>query len=269
MKIHQILINDENKIPQNLPIFTLACQESLHKCFPNFEYKLYSGGELEKIIKNNFDKDVYTAYKILKPYACKADLARACLVYLYGGLYSDLNILWINPIPKITEIDIDFLAFKDLSYASTYTWAVQNGIMFSSKPKCLILKRQIELIVENCKNKNLGKQAIDICGTAVLGRAIMDCNKKLENVIMIGELKYFNPNNDFLNYLNTIDNKIKFGDTSMGFFLDPLPRFPHPFLIAMRKPSAEGDIASMGFEGTNNYCDMWKAKDIYDENVKF
>jgi hypothetical protein len=39
------------------------------------KYHLYSGEEIEEIIKSNFEDDVFIAYKKLRPYSYKGDLA--------------------------------------------------------------------------------------------------------------------------------------------------------------------------------------------------
>ena len=54
MKIHQILINDTNKLPDEFPKLHIICTEQIKKLYPNEEYHLYSGEELEEIIENNF-----------------------------------------------------------------------------------------------------------------------------------------------------------------------------------------------------------------------
>jgi len=50
MKIHQILINSENTAPK-LPKYIQFCQSQIKKLYPNYQYHLYSGKEIEKIIK--------------------------------------------------------------------------------------------------------------------------------------------------------------------------------------------------------------------------
>ena len=50
----------------------------------------------------------------------------------------------------------------------------------------------------------------------------------------------------------------------LGFIMDMEDK-----LIAIRKPSDGGDIKSVGFNGTNNYVEMWKEKNVYDTIIKF
>lgn len=260
MKIHQILINDTNKLPNDLPEFHNICYEQIKNLYPDEEYHLYSGEELEKIIKNNFDDDVYVSYKKLRPYACKADLARLCLLYLYGGLYIDLNLYFMNTIPDLDKLE--FFAFRDLSVMSKQSWAVQNGIMYSlSKSK--VLKNAIDLIVKNCKEEYYGVQCVDVSATTVLGIAI---TKSLPHfgIATNGELNWFT----LKSFDKKTQNKIKkmgyTGDKLLGFIIDTEDK-----LTAIRKPSGGGDIETVGFKGTNNYVKMWQDNEVYDSTIKF
>ena len=260
MKIHQILINDTNKLPDKLPKFHNLCFKQLKHLYPNEEYHLYSGEELEKIIQNNFHSDVFTAYKKLKPYACKADLARLCLLYLYGGLYVDLNLYFINTIPNLNNLE--FFAFRDKPKASKQYWAVHNGIIYSLK-KSKILKNAIDLIVNNCKNEYYGIETIDVSATPILGRAIT-LSLPHFGIATNGQLDTFTT----ACFNKKIQNKIKnigySNDILEGFIMDDDDK-----LICIKKPSRAGDIKSLGFNGTNNYTEMWKENDVYDTSVKF
>jgi hypothetical protein len=260
MKIHQILINDTNKLPNEFPEFHNICYEQIKKLYPDEEYHLYSGEELEEIIKNNFDTDVFIAYKKLRPYACKADLARLCLLYLYGGLYIDLNLYFINTIPDLDRLE--FFAFRDLSKMSKQSWAVQNGIIYSI-PKSKVVKNAIDLIVKHCKEEYYGVQCVDVSATTVLGIAITKSLPHL-GIATNGELDFFT----LKSFDKKAQNKIKKigydNDKLLGFIMDNDNK-----LIAIRKPSGGGDIESVGFKGTNNYIEMWKNKEVYDSSIKF
>jgi hypothetical protein len=260
MKIHQILINDMNELPNKFPEFHNICYEQIKKLYPDDEYHLYSGEELKQIIKNNFHNDVFTAYQKLRPYACKADLARLCLLYLYGGLYIDLNLYFINTIPDLDRLE--FFAFRDLSKMSKQSWAVQNGIMYSL-PKSKVVKNAIDLIVKQCKEEYYGIQCVDVSATTVLGIAITKSLPHL-GIATTGQLDWFT-----LKYFNKkTQNKIKKmgyeNEKLLGFIMDNDDK-----LIAIRKPSSGGDIEAVGFKGTNNYVKMWKGKEVYDTDIKF
>jgi mannosyltransferase OCH1-like enzyme len=259
MKIHQILINDTNTLPDEFPEFHNICIEQIKKLYPDEEYHLYSGEELEKIIKNNFDSDIYISYKKLKPYACKADLARLCLLYLYGGLYIDLNLYFINTIPNLDKLK--FFAFRDLPSSSNNGWSVQNGIMYSL-PKTKIIKNTIDIIVNNCKNEYYGVSSNDVTATKVLGMGIMKSYPD-HNIATTGQFEYFSINS-FNDKMKEYIKSFGYDDYLMGFIMDKKDK-----LISIRKPAGKGDISSLGFKGTNNYVEMWKNKDVYHNSIKF
>lgn len=259
MKIHQILINDTNKLPSTIPEYSSICTKQFLNLYPNSSYHLYCGEEIENIIKNNFDKEVLTSYKMLKPYSYKADLAKYCILYLYGGFYFDLSIFFVSKIPKLEEVD--FFAFRDASNNSTKTWAVASGIIYS-KPKSLIMKTCIDIVVKHCKEKFYG---VDVSGPAILGESVVLNYKKIDNHFILGERMSLSKE-DLIhikkNFL-VLKNKI-FDNIEEGFISDLSGN-----IVCLCKSSGPGDIQSLGFEGTNNYVDMWFNKDVYDETIKF
>jgi len=254
MKIHQILINDTNKSPDEFPEYHNICYKQIKNLYPNEEYYLYSGEKIEEIIKSNFEDDVFIAYKKLRPYSYKGDLARFCLLYLYGGLYIDLNVKLINTIPNLDVFK--FFAFRDVTKSSKRSWSVATSIIFAAK-KSKIMKKCIDIIVENCKNEHYGISVLDVSACIVLGRAIMTSNEDINFIATDGELCYINPQKEenysyHFAYLMDKDDKI----------------------IAYRKPNINntnncGDISYFGFNGTNNYIEMWKDKEVYDSSIKF
>lgn len=249
MKIHQILINDSGKLPQNFPSYAQMCINSILDFYQKDEYYLYSGADIEEIIKSNFDSNVYKSYQKLKPYAYKADLARCCLLYLYGGLYIDLNTRFIHPLNKDFLNQWNFFAFRDVTGSSIRNWSVSNSIIFS-KPKCKILQTAIEIIVNNCKNEYYGIQDTEPTGCIVLGQSIILSKEEL--TCTNGEIMCIN------------GAMLNAARKSLGFFTD------YGDFIALRKPGEAkcGDMTTMGFLETNNYVKMWKNKDVYDLTIK-
>jgi len=267
MKIHQILINDTKKLPDEFPEFHNICYEQIKKIYPNEEYHLYSGEELEEIVKNYFDNDVYISYKKLKPYACKADLARLCLLYLYGGLYIDLNLYFINTIPDLDKLEFFAFRDKDVNKYTNKNFRIQNGLIYSLS-NCKILKNTIDLIVNNCLNNYYGNSPVDISATTPLGISIKQTKKEYDK-ITCGELCFF----DICNLNKTLKYKLNHigynENIQIGYIMDKNSK-----LIAIRRPLTkgnlnQGNIEISGLIGVNNYVEMWKNRNIYDLKYKF
>lgn len=252
MKIFQVLINSTNDIP-TLPHYIQFCQSQIKKLYPNCQYHLYSGREIEDILRINFSKEVIDSYNTLKPYAFKADFARYCLLYLHGGLYIDLSLLCIN---SLFLEDKNFFAFRDLPEFSDPWWAVNNSIIYS-KPKSNIMKTAIDLVIYHCKTKFCGFSAIDVSGPTVLGKSIMRSQENFNMVMTDGQVTNVNSNE-----IDIDDEKL----ISLGYDLNKLIGFTldeNKEVIALRKPGKDGNIQSLGLKGTNNYGHMWLSGDIY------
>jgi len=71
---------------------------SWRKYSKEFEYYFYTDEICEKFMKENFEGEIYDAYKKLPISVMKADLWRYCVVYKYGGIYADADTICLtNP----------------------------------------------------------------------------------------------------------------------------------------------------------------------------
>ena len=259
MNIHQVFINDDGTLPDCFPEFSVKCTKSLLNFYPDANYHLYSGKEIENIISQNFEVEVYQAYKKLNAYACRCDLARYCLLYLYGGLYADLNVYFLTKLEGLENME--FYAFRDLPYLSKHYWAVHTSIIYT-KPKSKIARCAIDLVVENCKNEYYGIDALDITSTTILGRSVVLSSHNSQFVSTQGQLDYIPKTFIQEKKVKEIE-KVGYDKEILFAFItdDDVP-------IALRKPVSGGDISSLGFSKTNNYVEMWKSKNSYDTSIK-
>lgn len=238
MFLHQILINDSKVIPKTLPNFTHFCSSELRKIYFNYRYKFWSYNDIDILIKTNFDSTVYNSFSKLKPYSYKADLAKYCILYNFGGLYVDLNVRFIN---KINNFNDNLFAFRDYHLSQRYGWYISTAIIFSNA-KNSILKTCIDIIVENVNKNFYGNSPLDITGPGVLGQALIKNNKDLGEIN--GEIFCLTPMHNFktLAFVQDCGN-----------------------IVAFFKPNEPGDLSFFGFEGVNNYKTMWENKDVYND----
>jgi|688.fasta_scaffold194353_1 mannosyltransferase OCH1-like enzyme len=245
MKIHQILINDDNNIPKILPKITERCCDSVRECIPG-DYHLYSGKEIEDILLNNFSEEVYLSYKKLNPYAFKCDLARACLLYLYGGVYVDLHI------QMMSDIDMEF--FEKYNFCAPrahFDWqsqglVVQNNFMIA-KPGAVILERLIQNIVHNCRVEYYGHDVTCISGMFLLGKLYSEVilKEKEENMYLFADIINITPDRQKRRYA-LVSN---FGD-----------------LIGVIQKGK--DIRETGLTGVNWLTDFGNDRNVYNTNIK-
>jgi hypothetical protein len=144
---------------------------------PNYAYFLYDENERKEFIKKYFDKTIYNVYCRILPGAFKADLWRYCILYIYGGIFVDIDTICMNSVDSFLNEDIEFMTLVDLNnspYLGTYNLA--NGFI-ASVPKHPILLDCIYRIIYNVENNIIPFSNLDFSGPGILGKST---NKFLE-----------------------------------------------------------------------------------------
>lgn len=244
--IHQIFISESNEEP-SFPISIEENIRSLKVFYPQANYKLWNLSEIDQFIKENFSPDVLESFRLLKPYAYKADLARLCLLYHFGGLYVDLGIRLIQAI----EVPINFgiLAFRDLQNDKSMWNSVSNGIIWTQEPFRKEIKRYIDSIVENCQKKFYGLNPLYPTGPVLFGKCItktmVDNNHIEPYEFWIGEIQNFTR------------------DPHTIFFMTSANQ-----LFGFRIKSISHSEISTDLK-LNQYNEMWYTKTIYGEEYYY
>jgi hypothetical protein len=162
--------------------------EMLKQQNPEFEHTLLDLDECREFIKGNFPKSVLTAYDGVKPYALKADLARYCLLYKYGGIYLDCKYYCINDFKMIYLTDKEYFCRDvDISFDGIY-----NAILIC-KPKNSVLRKSIDTFVKNTQNRYYG--SIPLCVGPLMMKEFFT-QKQLDNLELTHE--YINNTNRYI-----------------------------------------------------------------------
>jgi mannosyltransferase OCH1-like enzyme len=229
---HQIIISDDSS-----KVVVPDATKSVHENFKDVDYKLWLNEDLESFIKSEFHERVYLSYKALNPYAYKADLARYCLLYKFGGWYSDINNTFVSTPPDTRRIDL--LYFMDIPENSTKD-SVSNGVLYA-KPNNEVYDLAIRNIVLNCFNKYYGPNSLSPTGPALLGKVMKSGVRK--NKSWIG---------------NLVDDKSS--EKKARFVLDEE-------IFCFNKSNKHLPGGNAGIAGGNNYNDLWKSRKVYDLDV--
>jgi hypothetical protein len=113
----------------------------------------------------------------------KADLWRLCVLYEHGGLYSDIDQEPIEPLHKYLNLDeIDFST--GLSTPSNY---VNQGFLYSKKPKSKIIKKCLDAHLDRYKQKETVGVDGDMAGIHTMCTTIR--NMFSDNNIPSGRVK--------------------------------------------------------------------------------
>jgi len=106
-----------------------------------FTYHFYDNNRCNQFMQENFDDNVNKAYNKLPMGVMKADLWRYCVIYKYGGIYSDIDtVCRITPNLFIND------TLLNVSVENNTPWFCQW--CFSAPLNSPILKEVIDLSVE-------------------------------------------------------------------------------------------------------------------------
>jgi mannosyltransferase OCH1-like enzyme len=167
---------------------------------PNYAYFLYDDNDCLSFIKKHFDIRVFNAYSRIIPGAFKADLWRYCILYIYGGVYVDIDTICYNEIDLFLNEDIEFLTPIDLNNCPSIGTHNLFNAFIASAPKHPILLECINRVIYNIENNIIPHSNLDFSGPGILGRATNTYLNLNEETTFIGKQGFCN--NDKVYFLN-------------------------------------------------------------------
>ena len=224
-------------IKENLPPKMQECMDSLKNQNPEFEYELFDDDDCRNFIEDNFPIEIVKAFDALIPGAYKADLFRACILYIQGGIYLDNKLNCINGFKLIELTNREHIAYD---YDNKSIW---NAVMVF-KPENQILMKYIKRVVENIKSDFYGDMELWPTGPRLLG-LLYEENKNLIDNIELFHVYYWSQSE------NRQKNGMKYKDKEC--------------LMEYKEYREEKKL----FGKTEHYGDLWKRRCIYDKNIKF
>ena len=241
LNFFQIYLSDEQLEP---PSSLKPLKKRFQALFPDCNYHYFHRESLRKCILENFSEDVVWAYDQLLPYAYKADLARYCLLYKFGGWYADITLKPVMgcQVTANTQL-VYFYDHGQGPYMALH--ACQNGFMYAKKDHPL-MKDMIEKIVEHCANKYYGVNPLSPTGPTLFGEMMAKyapdpyCHyghfMQLTPWHSKKNLAYVGPDGDIFAYHKT---------------------------AWMNQSSTYMNLEQMGAQGVNDYAKMWFDGEIY------
>lgn len=236
--VHQIFITSDNE-----PLSKeLARNQYIVKAlYPQNEcghYRLWTAHTLREFIELEFSEDVLWAFDSLRPYSYKADLAKYCLMYHFGGWYFDIGVMpefGIRFTDKTTG-----LFFTDSLDTSNGVWRIAASAMYSV-PQREQFMRAIKIIVDNCRTRYYGEDALYPTSTVLLGNVFHKQFFEDNPDVMLGEGKQVAYHDSTLRKALTLKGEV----------------------FSWYKNSGGGDLKKLGATGVNNYNQLWSAREVY------
>jgi hypothetical protein len=129
----------------------------------------YNNNDCERFIQEHFEERVFQAYCNIGPGAFKADLWRYCVLYIYGGVYADIDTVCMSNIDEFVTDDMDFVVPIDLnSNPDDGDYNLFNAFIAAS-PGCELLLRTIYRVVDNVEQSRMNSRKLDFTGPGALG----------------------------------------------------------------------------------------------------
>ena len=116
---------------------------------PDYNYYFITYEICEELIKIHFDENTLNAYNKIKVGASKADFIRYITLYIYGGIYLDLD--------ASIEIDLNKFIITNADYIFFYRFVDEVKIvqwLIMTKPKNFIIKKIIDEMVNRINMNN-------------------------------------------------------------------------------------------------------------------
>ena len=181
---------------------------------PDYEYIFHDSEQRLKFIQENFEENVVIAYNKIIPGAYKCDLWRYCVLYIYGGFYTDIDTLCMGKLNDLTSDNIDFIVPIDLNLNPVEGLHNLFNTFIAAIPKSQILLDAINMIVFNVENNNIPESKLDFSGPGMLGRAVnkflkleqASSFKGKEGIKNSINFLHFDSNTEYVSDINT--NKI-------------------------------------------------------------
>ena len=168
------------KIPKNLfqiyhdkSLINPIVKKEIITLNPKYKYGLYDFEEGISFIKMNFEKKlgikIINYIENLNRYAHKSDLLRYCLLYVFGGVYLDIDLKQKLPLDEIIKLSNNSELISSFGLAGNitrmsekefknnnekYNPIISNGFLFSIPKNPILLKMIKKIITLPFKNRH-------------------------------------------------------------------------------------------------------------------
>jgi mannosyltransferase OCH1-like enzyme len=115
---------------------------------PDYEVFVYDNNDCIDFFKKYFTKEYVDIFNFLKDGPIKADFWRVCILYIYGGVYCDIDVKPLLPIKDFMEEDVNFLTCSSIAFDDL------NPHIIICPPKHKILEDCIKIYLEKYRNRD-------------------------------------------------------------------------------------------------------------------
>lgn len=191
--IHQIWLQGLT----NLPVSLQKCHQSCIEINHQFKHLFWDETRIVHFLQQHYsNKTVQMFYHYSIP-AQRADFARYLILYVYGGIYLDMDMICKKSLIDFVHLQFFFTHYPLADYVQKYL----NGII-GAKPKHPAFMIMLKNMIIRLPRAN---DILYSTGTALFYHSIQEYKKKYPNDITIVDRQYLDPCNLF-NGPECIDN---------------------------------------------------------------
>jgi mannosyltransferase OCH1-like enzyme len=139
---------------------------------PEYTHHLYIDEEMDSFVNEYFPGEIAESYNKLNIIVAKVDFWRYLILYKYGGVYLDFDSSIDKPLRELIKDNDDAIITAEGNPNMYVQWAL---IFKKEHP---ILKKTIDLIIDNIKYNRFPNDIHAMTGPAVYSRAIKLVNLK-------------------------------------------------------------------------------------------
>jgi mannosyltransferase OCH1-like enzyme len=133
---------------------------------PDYFHKIYTDDEINSFVNDNFPGEIADCYNKINIIVSKVDFWRYLILYKLGGVYLDMDSSINIPLSELIKDDDNAIITAEKNENMFVQWA----LIFNKEHP--ILKKTIELIVENIKFNKYPNDIHRTTGPSVFSQAI-------------------------------------------------------------------------------------------------
>ena len=140
--------------------------DNMKKMNPSYNHRIYTDDEIDAFVNENFPGEISDCYNKLNIIVAKVDFWRYLILYKYGGVYLDMDSSINGSLDKLIKENDEAIITAENNPNMFVQWA----LIFNKEHP--ILKKTIELIVENIKFNKYPNDIHRMTGPSVFSEAI-------------------------------------------------------------------------------------------------
>jgi mannosyltransferase OCH1-like enzyme len=98
---------------EDLPKYLKYYSQTFINLNPDWKYNYHSAAQREKFVLDNFGQEWYKIFMECPINVMKADIWRYMVLYIHGGVFSDIDSICKKPLDSWTNIDYDLIVCED------------------------------------------------------------------------------------------------------------------------------------------------------------